>query len=326
MAQDDPSAPLGNPTEARSDPPGDGNSPRLVPMGFLMSPLVWLTVAITEIAILYLALQLYKIFQLKTSDALAVLALVALNVGVGQGLGNMLKAQLRIKLGRSATIPGTGTSWRPGYSYLLAVGFFGLAIALYSPPPRAINSKVTIALMPSPLPRPSQQVNASPSPAPSPMQCDASLEGPDTLTPGGAAHYDVLVSCPQVPKSPTVVIAPAPWITPSPIYKAVPEDNGRTLSWRFLVDVPAPSGTVELGSSTHTMLISKITTQDGDQPNQNSDQQSPLLSVTIKQDRTLDSIKTIIVSASGALGALTSLIAGLLAFLKGSDALRPGDA
>jgi hypothetical protein len=232
------------------------------------------------------------------------------------------------------TTPGlfatTGIALKPGYAYLLAVALFGLAVALHEPPPRTTVSQTDITLTPSPLPptpaASSVPLNASATPSgmptptstPSlpPMKCQATLQGPDTLTPGGASAYDVQVHCPRPAATAPDVDLSAAWTTPNPVanYSAVSGDGGSNFNWRFIAVVTPVSNaaTGASGNDVHSLLFSTIKSNPS-----KAYQPSPDLIVTIRQDRTLDSLKTAITSAGGAISALLALITGLWAFLKG---------
>jgi hypothetical protein len=240
----------------------------------------------------------------------------------------------------TANPPSSGSQWKPSYAYLLAAAFFAMAVALHTTPARTITSPATsIALMPSPppptpspTPSPTPPPGSSPAPLaaalppkptpePTPMQCQATLSGPDSLTPGGAAAYDAQVLCPDRPATVPTIALETTWSEPTPLYGAATSD-GKNFTWRAVVNVP-PAPTATAGNDVHALVYSKITadpTQSAKPADQKApvpNRESPLLPVTIKQDRTLDSIKGVITSAGGAISALLALIAGLFAFLKG---------
>jgi hypothetical protein len=160
------------------------------------------------------------------------------------------------------------------------------------------------------------------------MLCKAELSGLDTLTPGGAAAYDLYVRCPQAAEEvPSVVTPGAPgapsaveWLKVKQTYsQPVVEDQGNTYYTFFIVEVattPLPAGAVR------TLLAPEIITKSG--PGQkDQDHAFPALPITIRQSRSIEDVKALITSLGGALAALMSLLIGLLTFLKG-EARSPG--
>ena len=304
-----------------------------------------LLVAEILLVVFYLVLSARDI-HINISQALAVLALIIFNVGVFQIFSDLARTRelMNVKepprgpAGSDASVsvkspdpaPTGDPLWRPGYSFLLAVGLFAMALALHETPSRTIDGDYTwVSLMPSipPAPAPMPTLSGSavspatpaptPTPVPTPMQCSAVLSGLDTLTPGSAATYDVSVSCDKPAKDPPkVTMDPIAWVTPRPESAAVTQDGGKNYSWRFLVEI---SPSTLPAAVVHTLLVSKISAKtDGG----TADQSSPVLGINLKQAKTIDDVKAVIASIGGALGALFSLITGLVAFLRGQTTTK----
>jgi len=227
----------------------------------------WLFVLVELLLIIgYLAFAHFNV-EISASEALAILAFLVFNLGIFQMPNETASS------GQSSNAPAPATSafWKPGYSFLLAAGLFAVALALHETPPAISTVRTSVAIMPSatpasaPTPGPSAtagQATPAPTPAPvaTPMQCTASLTGLDTLTPGSAAAYDLFVSCPQVAKeAPTVALTAVSWLTGNSVYSApLTQDQGKTYSWRFILEVKPtslPAGVV------HTLLAPEITTK-----------------------------------------------------------------